>query len=390
CWGYGLRGQLGDGVLMSSEDPVPVSGSAATAEQIALGDVFGCALSSGAVNCWGDDGSSQLGDSSSGTSRAVPGPVLSSGDPLTGVTDLFAGGTQGCGLLADGSASCWGAIAYGPEGSSAFTYPTAPTPIVAMELHRARSFALTSVMDQELYCAGYNGDGECMIAGSTTSTVGSVTQGDLGIGATAVTAGLDHTCVLIADVVQCVGQNDYGQLGDDVSAPTAGGAPIAVTLPATPVQIAAGDEHNCARLSTGEVYCWGRNSYGQLGDGTTQSTSTTGAPVKVTLPTDDAKAVVAQRQKSCAILGDDTIWCWGDNEDDLFRNPAVEDITRTPVQVLDTAVTQVDVGNDHMCAIYLADSSVHCWGRNDRGQLGDGRATNTLSPSPTVLTCEDE
>ena len=96
--------------------------------------------------------------------------------------------------------------------------------------------------------------------------------------ATGVSAALSHTCALRSTgAAVCWGDNSYGQLGDGTTTASMSATTVAGISDA--IEIDAGGSHSCARRQTGAIVCWGDNSYGQLGDGTTTDAS---APVIVT------------------------------------------------------------------------------------------------------------
>ncbi|GIV95657.1 MAG: hypothetical protein KatS3mg057_0314 [Herpetosiphonaceae bacterium] len=245
---------------------------------LSAGDAHTCALlADGTARCWGDNWYGQLGDGST-TSSASP-VVVGGATPLTDIVALSAGGAHTCALLADGTARCWGDNWYGQLGDGSTTSSASPvvvggatplTNVLALSAGYAHSCAL--VADGSARCWGANGAGQ-LGDGTTTSSASPVVVG----GATpltnvlALSAGSYHSCALLADGgVRCWGANWSGQLGDGST--TSSPSPVAVggATPLTDiVALSAGGEYSCALLADGGVRCWGRNDYGQLGDGTT-------------------------------------------------------------------------------------------------------------------------
>src|SRR6266540_1013484 len=151
---------------------------------------------------------------------------------------------------------------------------------------------------------------------------------------------------------------------------------------------AAGDYHTCALLQNGAARCWGLNSTGQLGDGSTTNSAT---PVAVSGIT-TATVVSSGYFHTCAVLQDGTVRCWGDNtygqlgDGTTIIPPAVRGgpstaHSATPVTVsgISTAVTVSAADGFHTCAV-LQDGTVRCWGDNSTGQLGNGSTTNSATP----------
>jgi alpha-tubulin suppressor-like RCC1 family protein len=129
-------------------------------------------------------------------------------------------------------------------------------------------------------------------------------------GAVAIGAGTDARCVVMTDgTVRCWGDNTVGQLGDGTT--TARTTPVTVPGITTAVDIVSGPRHTCVRLMDGTVRCWGENNFGQLGDGTTTNRS---SPVTVSGLSDvDMFARDSYAYHVCARRTDGSVWCWGYN-----------------------------------------------------------------------------
>jgi hypothetical protein len=195
------------------------------------------------------------------------------------------------------------------------------------------------------------------------------------VDAVAVTAGGAHACVLRrGGQVACWGGGSLGQLGSGEFDFGSGVAlPRAVVGINNAVQISAGWNHTCARTADGSLWCWGGNGdgatgYGQLGDGTFENRA---SPVRV-LGIDNAVDVAAGGWTTCAVLRDDTVWCWGYGERGGLGNGARGN-SATPVQVLGLTNGQhVAAGRFHACA-QRSGGAVACWG--DVGWAG-GNSTD--------------
>jgi hypothetical protein len=191
--------------------------------------------------------------------------------------------------------------------------------------------------------------------------------------------GIDHACALLSGGgVDCWGDNTYGELGNGTT--TSSNSPVAVSGISDATQISAGSYSTCALLSTGSIDCWGHDYYGELGNGITHTDSQ--IPVAVSGITNAAE-ITEGDDYSCALLSTGSIDCWGWNQfgelgDGLNTDSAV------PVAVSGiTDARQTSAGLYAACAV-LTDSSVHCWGDNGDGALGNG--TTTASNVPVTVS----
>lgn len=207
----------------------------------------------------------------------------------------------------------------------------------------------------------------------------------------------------------------FRQLGAAVGYQMCGGwaecitSPVQVSTLGTSVrQIAAGAWHTCATTNDGSAWCWGRNTAGQVGDGTTDGEACgSGAggpgpdrcrvtPVRIAALGTNVAEVAAAEWGSCALLKDNSLWCWGVNGNGELGSDtiALGAIVPSPVRIdaLGNQVIDVALGNYHACAL-LVDGSVLCWGKNRFGQIGDGTTGGTTcgydncrrSPVPAKL-----
>lgn len=195
-----------------------------------------------------------------------------------------------------------------------------------------------------------------------------------------VAGGLAHTCALPAiGGVQCWGLNDSGQLGDGSQTDRHG--PVQVTgLPDEPiVAIDAGEAFTCAQTAAGNLYCWGENIHGQLGNGTQQSSV---VPLAVTNLSGPVESFSLGTAHGCAIVSGGVVECWGYNGWGQLGDGSTFD-RAVPEAVGGLAATSliesVAAGQDHTCAATSV-GDVLCWGDNFFGQVGDG--TSHTRPLP--------
>ncbi|MGE3901637.1 MAG: RCC1 repeat-containing protein [Nitrospiraceae bacterium] len=387
CWGANFDGQLGNGTTTPSASPVTVTGLSAPVTAIAAGFTYTCALlTSGTVSCWGANGSGQLGNGTTMRSSIPVAVVNSNGATLTGVTVIAAGSNHTCALLTDGTVACWGATFDGQLGNGTTTPSSNPVTVTglttAIAVAAGGSHSCALLTGGTVACWGANFDGQ-LGNGTTTPSASPVTVTGLSAPVTAIAAGFAHTCaVLTGGTVSCWGVNGSGQLGNGTTMRSS--SPVTVTGLATAVDITAGSFNSCARLDDGTVACWGANSDGQLGNGTTMRSSSPVAVVNSNGATLTGVTVIAAGSNhTCALLTDGTVACWGANGSGQLGNGTTTS-SSIPVSVAGlTTATAVAAGGNHSCAL-LTGGTVACWGANFDGQLGNG--TTTPSASPVAVT----
>jgi alpha-tubulin suppressor-like RCC1 family protein len=196
--------------------------------------------------------------------------------------------------------------------------------------------------------------------------------------------GESHTCALSGGNVYCWGADDVGQLGDGGGAadPDSSG-PVQVTSVSAAVQIGTGSNHSCAVTESGAVYCWGAGSAGQLGDG---GSSDRYAPVQVlgvggVGVLADAVQVACGAAHCCALRrsGGGAV-CWGDNSHgQLGEGSTTPSPTPVPVTSSD-AFEQIAANDDHTCAIRASDKAVFCWGSGAYGKTGNASGVDDVVP----------
>lgn len=349
CWGSGPLGyptelqSIGDDEHPFEAGDVPTGGAV---KQVALGGAFTCILyEQGQVRCIGDNGTGRLGYGHSLVVSPLPSEAedLSLGEPAKMIT---AGLTHACALLESGAVRCWGYIPAGALG----------------------------------YRNGQNTVGD-------DETPGDLPPLDLGGAATAVTAGAYYTCAILGggtgDVV-CWGFNPSGQLGyghtqtigDNESPGSEGSVHDEV------VEIVSYGLSTCIRLEAGDLTCWGEGSsilgYGNsntLGD---DEAARNALPVMI--------GGVARRiggGPKCALMSDDRLRCWGENDSGQIGIGTREDVGDDEVPIesepaqLGSRVALIARGlsSKHMCAL-MQDGTVRCWGENGNGELGLGHQEN--------------
>ena len=195
---------------------------------------------------------------------------------------------------------------------------------------------------------------------------------------TQITSGSSHSCAILDDgSIRCWGENSNGQLGDGSRAPSLEPEKASTPLGRKAVEISAGSYHTCSIFDDGSVRCWGSNEFGQLGDGTTIERTT---PVSVDLGGGSALGISSGESHTCAVLNDNSVKCWGLNSNGQLGDGTTTDRSSpTLTDMGGEEVLLVSAGSYHTCAI-MSDRSVMCWGDNWNGQIGDGTNADKTTP----------
>ena len=341
CWGANNVGELGTGGGASSS-PVTVALDAAGSVVAATDNT--CARDfAGGRSCWGWNGNGELGNGLVADTATVTPLAAPSGDPPW--AGLDSGWYHYCGVTLETTPRllCWGLNDHGQAGGDPVTIGaavTAPHEVMSgsgWTEAAAGGFASCGIReDGTLWCWGLNWNGE------------------LGVG-----DGVDRTTPAQSGCVDGICYDDWKE-------------------------VARGDFHTCAVRDNGELWCWGADTSGQLGIGEVRDEdSAVRSPMRALL--DRWNAVEAGQSHSCGLRDDGSLWCWGANDKgqlgvgDTLQRPS-------PAQVLVPGGgqwTQVAPGRDHTCAI-RSDQTLWCWGLNEQGQLGLG--FETLPGDPLVTT----
>ncbi len=202
-----------------------------------------------------------------------------------------------------------------------------------------------------------------------------------------VAVGYNHACAITSTgSVKCWGDNSRGQMGDGTTTFRAQATAV-IGLSAKVTQLALTYQSSCALLETGAVQCWGGNSQGELGVGQTAKITQSSTPQNtVLLNSITLKRLVSGRQHLCGITNSDSLVCWGWNDfGQLGLNTTTAQLIPVVVSVAGTAIQQVAAGYGHTCVARTNETL--CWGENNKGQLGDGTTTSSIIPvTPVVLS----
>lgn len=196
-------------------------------------------------------------------------------------------------------------------------------------------------------------------------------------------AGQGHTCGLaINGAAYCWGDNSFGALGDGTSTDRAN--PVLVLGGLTFRTLVAGSRHTCGLVLSGAAYCWGYAGQGELGDGTIADVSVR-TPVAVVGGL-TFENLSAKFNHTCGITTGGIAYCWGYNQNGQLGD-GTETSRSSPVAVAGSLTfVNVTTGTAHTCGV-TAGGPAYCWGLNTYGQLGDGGANQVrLSPVQVIAS----
>jgi alpha-tubulin suppressor-like RCC1 family protein len=219
-----------------------------------------------------------------------------------------------------------------------------------------------------------------LTAATTASATGST------IAWAHISAGGEQTCgVSTGRALFCWGGNSSGELG--IGSTTNADLPQPVTTPAVTgwATVSAGGEHTCAIRTNRTLWCWGGNAFGQLGIGNTTNAD---LPQQVAKPSAGGWATISTGlSQTCATRTDGTLWCWGENDSGqlgIGNTTPSEDLPQQVTTPSATGWATVAAGGFHTCAT-RTDTTLWCWGNNFAGQLGIGSTTNADLPQQVTM-----
>jgi alpha-tubulin suppressor-like RCC1 family protein len=219
-----------------------------------------------------------------------------------------------------------------------------------------------------------------------SNTVNDVNTSKLGasihaLGIGRISAGWQHSCGLTSSgAAYCWGINSSGELGDGSTIGTS--YPVMVATSLTFSSISAGWQHTCGLTLSGAAYCWGRNTSGQLGDGNNANLMSL-VPVAVVAPTGGNflgfSSISASLYHTCGLALNGTAYCWGGNSEGQFGNNSTGSSNVPVIVNAFLTFSSITTGTYHTCGLTLS-GATYCWGRNSSGELGNNSTTNSNAP----------
>lgn len=336
-----------------------------------------CALTTDSIaKCWGFN---LWGAPEQGSMFFHPVKVSEFGSVLSVSTEF----SHICAVTTNGGVKCAGNNTFGQLGNGSTTGGFGPVDVVG--IHNARSVSVGAqdscalLTTGGVMCWGDNSLGQ-LGDGTTTQRLTPVSVSGLTSGVEAISTGVNHACAVMSDhSLRCWGNNGFGQLGDGTT--TIHLTPFTLSsLGANVKTVSAGAQYTCAVLMNGEAKCWGNNSFAQLGDGTTDQRNT---PTTVVGLTSGVMDIATGGNHTCAVINTGGVKCWGRNRfGELGNGQTSTFVTFTPIDVvgLPDHVKAISASPDEYTCVILESGQVMCWGHNRYGQLGDGTQTDHSSP----------
>jgi len=366
-WGNNESGQLGDGTEIDKGEPVQVKGIEGV-KAIAAGGYHTVALKEdGTVWTWGENLYGQLGDDTIDICKNEPVQVKG----IEGVKAIAAGERHTVALKEDGTVWSWGNNVFGQLGHTDFVVRN-NQPMMVVDLKDVKAIAagewhtVALKEDGSIWAWGDNEDGQ-LGDGRVIATNKPVQAIDIEE-VVAIASGNCFTVALKQDgTVWTWGLYFYYDPIENVDIAMTSTQPVCKEGIEDVKAIAAGSDHVVALKEDGTVWTWGRNDYGQLGNGTKVNYN---EPVQVT-GIEDVKAIAAGTYNSFAIKEDGTVWAWGSNDSgQLGVDEGILYESLVPIQITGIEdVKTIAAGSDHTIAI-KEDGTVWGWGSNFAGQLG--------------------
>lgn len=307
CWGWGGYGQLGVGDTLNYRAPIKVQGGEEFVS-IAPGSAHTCGLTSnGTAYCWGGNAVGALGKENTIFLSKLPVKV----DGNLHFTSISAGTGYTCGVAVDETGYCWGSGGRGELGTGIDEDTFSPTPVFGnlhfTQISTSLFHTCGLTKSGSAYCWGDNlygklGTGDLVNRSTPTQVLGGITFREIG-------TGDFFSCGLTpAGQAWCWGSGVSNELGNGTHVQQVT-EPVQVAGGHTFVAMAVGSYHTCGITPNSQLYCWGSNTYGKLGVGSTISTT---APLRVS-GAHEWVAISAGGNHTCGIAKDEGVLCWGWN-----------------------------------------------------------------------------
>jgi len=372
-WGNNINGNLGLNHILNRTVPT-LNDSINNVNHTAIGYSHTIVLTNNISSC----GSNNLGQLGLGfdLNKNIPTELLTFSD--FEINEIVGGQEFSMSLRADGTVWAWGRNNYSQLGLANTTSQFIPTLIPndnllnpfddIVKIATGLNFSLALRSDGSVWSWGYNNRGQLGL--SNTATTNRPTRITSQSNFISISAGFAHSMALKADgSVWAWGYNNYGQLG--LGNTTQRTVPFKIEQDINSndfnnvEKISSAYEHNLALKADGSVWAWGRNNYGQLGDGTT---STRTMPQQLNF-IENVLSICAGAYHSMALKADGSVWAWGYNNYGQLGDGTILNKT-IPVEITSLANIQDIACGGYHSAAKAEDGTIYIWGSNLYGQLG--------------------
>ncbi len=390
CWGYNRDGQIGNGTIKYQTIPVKILSDVKSVTYYCMTyyEYYEYSVSAitenGDLYCWGYNRDGQIGNGTT-ENQLTPVKVLSSVKFVS-----YSSDTHHCSVSAiteNGDLYCWGNNNYGQVGNGTIENQAIPVKVLSdvKSISYGRSTVITGIPgsawyytssvlaiteDGDLYCWGDNRDGQVgngAIKKNQTIPVRVLSD----VKSILFSLNADNysvSAIMENGDLYCWGCNKYGQIGNG----TIETQTIPVKILSDVKSISLFGNSVSAITENGDLYRWGYNRDGQIGNGTTKNQLT---PVKIL---SEVKSITSSYYSVSAIMENGDLYCWGCNEKGQVGNGTTEN-QLTPVQVL-REVKSIAYSSYYSVSAIMENGDLYCWGCNEKGQVGNGTTENQLTP----------
>lgn len=398
-WGNDAFGQLGNGTSSAVFTPTQIEVNSKWIVIEAGADYAMAIKSNGSLFSWGKNQRGQLGNNS--TSNASSPVAISSSLPWIGMSCGQSGSSgnvqHSIGLKADGSVWTWGDNTLGALGNTQNTSPIISEPttifplvnnIVAVETGNGVSYIRDA--SGQVYAAGTDSTGALGNTAPLTSSPGFIPISVVPVSWSSISAGQNLTAALKSDgTIWMWGSNSNGQLGNGSLTPTLVTTATQIGTASNWKMITAGANHIMAINASGQLFAWGGNGNGQLGNGSTSTSVLSPILIPSTVPW---ISVSGGFNFSLGVKADGTLWSWGLNTSAQLGKGNTNNVAAnlSPAQIgTETNWVFANAGNVSGAAV-KADGTLWMWGDNAFGQLGKGNnSSGSQNYTPAMVSGGD-
>ncbi len=377
CWGDNGFGDVGNGTTKEQLTPFRVLSNVKFAVCNESGNLYNTMMAiteNGDLYCWGYNGDGQVGNGTT-ENQLTPFKVL---DNVKSIDSYGERNSLVTAITENGDLYCWGENEYGKAGNGTTEYQYTPVKVLNnVKSVNEKSNTMTAITENgDLYCWGYNEYGQAG-NGATEEQLTPVKVLD---NVKSVNKYYETMAAITENGdLYCWGYNNYGKAGNGTTENQL--TPVKVLDNVKSIDsYGKSDSLITAITENGSLYCWGYNEYGQVGNGKEGYNEEEDEPELQLTPfkvLDNVKSVKEQNGITTAITENGDLYCWGSNLNGRIGNGTTER-QLTPVKVLDN-VKFIDIYDSTMTVI-TENGDLYCWGSNGYGQVGNGTTEDQLTP----------